>query len=59
MSGWTVYVFRRDEGWYPIENVINSDQEARDHAHCNPGTREVIRVWLQPEETVWREGQEN
>ena len=54
----TVYIFRRAEGWYPVEGTIRDDDDARENAHCNPGTLEVIRMWPLPEESVWKAGQE-
>lgn len=44
-----IYVFFRDEGFYPIE--LRDDDDARDNAECNPGT---IRVEDHSGRIVWR-----
>ena len=40
MFGGTPYTFHRKEGFYPL--VLQSDEEARANAICNPGTIRVV-----------------
>lgn len=43
-----IYIFHREEGWYPLE--LENDQEAITNALCNPGTLKVS----QGARIVWR-----
>lgn len=44
----TIYVFVREEGFYPLE--LANDEEARANAECNPGT---LRVENLNGESAW------
>lgn len=46
-----IYLFIRDEGFYPLE--LKDDADAIANAECNNGTRKVIRAI--DEIVVWEE----
>ena len=45
----TVYIFQRDEMFYPLE--LKDDADAIANAKCNPGTLKVTNA--ETGETVW------
>ena len=53
IRGKRLYIFQREEGWYPVE--LADDDEARRNAEHNPGTLRVENldgsrvIWTAPD----------